>query len=291
MKRCLALFALLMAAPLSAGEIHASATADRTTATLSQSVLVTLAVEGDAPLRVEPAAGVLDEASGEVWRARAVGLAKAFAPVNGRQRWEQDYRLDPFVPGSVPLAFAPLKVYSGTAIDPVPVDGPRLTIEVTTNYAGNPAEARTIEGVEAVPDEPTTAVPRVLYLIPVGVVVLAGALLAVRRWHRPPELPSPRERAIADLARLEDPAIPDREFAERLVAAVLVLAEARPGTTAEVLALAPDHHRESLEFVLTRCDVVKFANVPIPAEARSVLVESARQLERSSTIVPNETHR
>ena len=291
MKRCLAFCALLMATPLSAGEIHASATADRTTAALSQSVLVTLAVEGDAPLRVEPAAGVLDEVSGEVWRARAVGLPKTLAPFNGRQRWTQDYRLDPYVPGSVPLAFAPLKVYSGTAIDPASVEGPRLTIEVTTNYTGNPAEARAVEGVEAVPDEPATSIPWGLYLIPVGIAAFAGALLAVRHLQRPPKVPSPRERAITDLARLDDPAIPDREFAERLAATVLVLADAAPGTTAEVLAQAPEQHHDSLEFILARCDVAKFANVPIPAEARSVLLETARQIERSSTIVPNETHR
>src|SRR5206468_3338228 len=91
----------LSTSPLRAQSVTATATADRTAVRLSESIRVTFAVEGAAPLRVEMPADkdlLTGEAAG-VWRIRPDGPATTEPLAGGRERWSQPYRLDPYQPG------------------------------------------------------------------------------------------------------------------------------------------------------------------------------------------------
>ncbi len=286
MTRILSAIALIaFALSANAGEIRTTATADRDSVRLSDSVTVTLTVEADAPLRVEPDRAILNEATAEVWRARAIGTPTVVDLPNERQRWAQTYRLDPYVPGELALSFGTLKVFVGVAPEPVLVDGPTVTVRVSTTLIGSgPGEARPFTGIEVVP--PATAQPadwgRSIYLIGGFLLLIGGVLGILRRLRRKPTPLSPRQRAIAELARLEDPDVPEAEFAERLAEAVRGLVGNATSTSLELLATVPAELRDDLAAVLSRCDLAKFAGLPITRAEREPLLASARHI-RSAT--------
>jgi len=283
MTRLLATLALFLGSlAANAGEIRTSATVDKNDVRLSDSVTVTLIVEADAPVRVEPDREILNEATAEVWRARASGAPKVVDLPGQRQRWTQTYRLDPFVPGDLTLTFAQLKVFVGVAPDPVLVNGPSVTVRVGTALAGSGAgEARPITGIEAVPPAPAQSRSwvRTLGLATGSILLVGGAVFVVlRRLRRKPIPLSPWQRAVAELDALEDREIPEGVFTERLAVAVRGLVGTATATTEELLTTVPVELRDDLEAVLARCDLAKFAGVRILDEEREPLLNDARRL-------------
>lgn len=270
-------------------------TAETRTVRLSESVRVTLSVEGESPLRVEPPDEILDEESAAVWRARPAGPATVMDLPGGRQRWARTYRLDPYLPGKpLRLGFAPARAFAGTDPQPKEVVWKPVDVTVTTEVTGaGTADARPPTGIEELPPVGDTAGSwreRAAALAVLGVaILLAGGVGAwlLRKRRRPP--PSPEEWAIA---RLDELAPDDPAFADRLSDALRQYVEARTPiaatklTTAELRAELERSGGWSAEragdliAVLDRCDRVKFAADRPTNEEAAALVGFARRVVR-----------
>jgi hypothetical protein len=273
----------LTGTPLFAQTVTARAEVDRDKIRLSDTVLVTLTVEGLAPLRVELPEPLLAKEAAAAWYVRPRPEPAVVAPLpGGRERWSRAFRLDP-LPGGPPVAFAPLKVTAGTATQPeeVPVNAVEVTVQ-TALATAKPEDARPVTGIETLPPPPTDhAGPGVwLVAVPAGLVVV-GLLVGLRRWRvRNRPLP-PAGWAATEFDRLEGEA--GVALADRLAAVLRGYVERRYGvpaprlTTAELAVEAgrAGWPADGLREVLERCDRAKFAGeAPDAAEARELLTRA-----------------
>lgn len=270
----------------------ATLTLDRTSASLSDAVRATVAVEGPAPLVVAAPKEPLAGAAAEAWRIRPAGPAAVEKLPGGRERWAQTYRLDPYVPGdAVPVAFAPFEVAAGAG-PAARVEVPPQTVAVRTGVKDpKPADARPITGVEDPPAGPAAGGgwPVVPAVSVAAVVLLVVAAVLVRR-KRAPTPPAPAEWAGRELAAIEADLAAGRlapaDLADRLAAAVRGFLERRYGvpatrrTTGELAAAEPTPPGgavpvDAVRPVLERCDLAKFAGrPPSPDECRELLAQA-----------------
>jgi MYXO-CTERM domain-containing protein len=268
---------LVVGTGVAAGQVDATATADRTAVRLSEAVRVTLAVEGPAPLRVELSPAVVDDPTAEAWRVRPTGPPAVADLPAGRQRWTQSFRADPYRPGDpLRLAFAPTRV--GGAEVPFPPLAVTVTTEVNDPSA---AAVRPITGIEELPPvEATPGRPAWPWVAAAGAGVLAAAWWLRRRRPAPePSAEDEARRGLADaasaLARGDDPAA----VADRVAGVVRRFLARRHGlpagamTTAEVLT-AGDWPAE-VGAVLTVCDRARFAGRPAAADEMAAAVRLA----------------
>lgn len=266
--------------------VTSSATVDRTDIRLSDSVRVTLTVEGTAPLRVELPKELLNAASLEAWRLRPLGAANVDNLPGGRQRWSQTFRADPYRPGKLTLGFAPAEAFVGVAPKPVPVDWKPFPEINVSSPVQDTDEARPVTGIEHLPSLPSATDSRGL----VGAVLaglLAAALSAVvvvwmMRRRKPVPL-SPAEWATRELDALEG--ADGDDFAERLSDVVRTYLERRSGlpatrrTTAELLVVVVEGFPvEAVRPILERCDAAKFAALPLSPDDRQRFLAAARSL-------------
>jgi hypothetical protein len=283
-------FLLLMSVPAFGADVTVSAKPDRTAVRLSESVIVTLAVEGPAPLRVELPNDLLDEPSALAWRLREAGPAKTEDLPAGRQRWSRSYRADPYQPGEkLRLGFAAAQAFAGANPRPQAVEWSAVEVTVTTEVAGDLAELRPPTGIELLPAPPTRSLPAWGWAAgTVGVAVIALALgtlvrRAVRRSAAP--LP-PREWVIREFDRLAAEPLDGGAFAERLSGVLRTFLERRTGlpstrlTTAEFAAAAatvePPVPVAQAVSVLEWSDRVKFAGWRPSAEDCAARLADAR---------------
>jgi len=261
-------------------------TPDRITLRLSDTIVVTVVVEGTAPLRVEVPKDLLTGASADIWRVDPAGPAGTAALPDDRARWTQQYQCSPFQPGAgLPLEFAPFRVKAGPAVEAVALSDKPLSFTVRTDLLGAKAEdARPATGVEELPPPPTSPVglPAVWAIAVGGVLVAAAAVFAtVRRRNRVPEVP-PTAEALAALDTASDPP------PERVAAVVRRFLRRRfglptdPVTTRELLALVrertdwPAERVADLDAILSACDVAKFTDRLPGAEAATATRDAAR---------------
>ena len=239
---------------------------------LSQSVRVTLALEGPAPLRgaVELPKQLLTADADGSWRIRPDGEAEIKPLPNGRERWQQVYRLDPYAPGK------PLRAtFNPVAVNQQQVTWPavEVTVERTSSESAPLPEPHSVTAVE---DVPSVNVPLlqdrslVPWIVGAGTLVCAVGVLAVWMRQRGRKSIPPAERAREALARLvrgdmcgdvvpEQVAAILREFVERRFAV-----PATKLTTTELSAATaqqgwPIEQSEALRAVLDECDRAKFA--------------------------------
>ena len=261
---------------------------------LSGSIQLSLALEGPAPLRLElpkDAEKLLAPESATVWHIKSLGPAKVTPVEGGRERWEQKFRLSPFVHGEkVPIAFATIKVNSED------VTFPTKEVRVQTSIAEAKADnARPVTGIEELPTiEPpqpeTTGWQFMAVLGGIFAVVLIGAIIR-RSRAKPPPVP-PGEWAGRELDRLERDRALERisslVAAERLAAILREFIEIRHGlsatklTTAELLAECAKANWSAdrtapLAEILERCDRAKFAGDAPDAERILAMVNRARE--------------
>lgn len=281
---------------------------------LSDSTTLTLALEGSAPLRVampEGPAKLLTAESAAVWRIRPAGRPKSESLGDGRERWTQSFRLDPFAAGNpVVIAFAPVKVKAGTDLNEQEVTWPAVNVTVELERwkdAGRDDLERArqetrITGIEtlpplAPPDPGDVGWKVAAVLGAVFALVVAAALM--RRWRaKPPPLP-PGEWAERELARLEADLAEGRATtaaaADRTATILRGYIERRYAlnatklTTAELLASAeeagwPADSAGELREILERCDRSKFAGVvPDAAESASLMGRSRDWVKATSS--------
>ena len=271
--------------------VTAAATPDRTTIRLSEHLRVTLAIEGPAPLRVELPEPLLAAGSASAWRVRPAGPAKTEPAGEGKERWSQVYRLDPYLPGdAVGLAFAPARVTAGTALRPAEAAWPEIEVRVQTSLAGARADdARPVTPIEELPPVEPVEPGRVGWYVGGATTLLfaAAVLLALRRrWRERARALPPGAWATAELDRLGRERVSGGELAERVAAVLREFVERRHGlpasklTTTELAAAAeragwPAESVAVLRELLGRCDRAKFAGeAPDEAESAQLLARA-----------------
>jgi len=271
------------------GEAICRVSLDRAEVPLSGELNVTLSIEGPAPVEVEPPRPLTPSPD---WRVRP-GQPKTVTLPNGRERWEQSFRLEPFQSGRVALPLEPVRYRTKNELRDWTLTWPPLEVQVTSEV-GEPdlGKARGVTGIDELPPIPTSAFPWT-YVVLAG-IVFASACLAVtivllrRRAIR--TVRSPRERAIDELLRLEADAASIPDLAERLADLVRRYLEGRYDlaatrqTTAEFLTslrgqnTLTDEQIANVDDLLRRADLAKFAEAnPSPDECASMLA-SARRL-------------
>ena len=203
---------------------------DARTVALSGKRLLTVSVEGPAPLRVDLSDVPLAPASAAIWKSNAAGAASAEPTSAGRERWQRTFWLHPYSAGeSVPLMPAALTVRAGTSADSrIEWERP-LSVRVTTDVdPADPGRLRPLAPSEPVPAAIPTNRGDALWAA-VAIAVLAGlaALIAMRRGGR-------RVRSAEDAVQAANRAL-DR----------LALSEAPDGDAAQELG---DILRRFIEF-------------------------------------------
>jgi hypothetical protein len=272
---------------------------------LSGSTQLTLAIEGPAPLRVDlpkEAEKLLTSESATVWQIRPLGKTKITPLDGGRERWEQKFRLSPFVPGEkLTTAFAPLKVLAGGQLNSQEILFPSKDVRVQTTIADVKAEqARPVTGIEPLP----TVVPPEPESIGWQFAAVLGCIFAavlivvlIRKSRSKPPPVAPGEWAESELDRLERNHALERiagfQAADRLAAILREFMERRFGlsatklTTAELVvefgkASWPVERNEEIQRILERCDLAKFAGEPPETQDLQVLLNDSRRFVTQS---------
>jgi hypothetical protein len=291
----LALVVLLVPTP--ATEITHAIVLDSQAVSLSDSVMATLTIEGPAPLWVRPAADVLAAESAAAWRVQTIGEPKVETLPDGRQRWEQRYRLDPYQTGDpLPIQFAPFQAQAGDA-QRRELEWPvqKVRVETTVKVIPSPAEARSVTGIEELPPPPRVGWNDAyhIYLILGTIIQLLAIYTGWAIWQamRAKPEPTPRERAVAELERLNQSNIDPPAFAELLSQTLRDYLARRFQTatdwrtTAELLAHARqqpapwwDIQGETVRAVREACDLVKFAGVGLGDAERAGLIAQAHSI-------------
>ncbi len=266
------------------GDVVPVVTIDRNVIRLSESVRITLSLDGATPLRVDLPKELLDELSTKSWRIRPQSAAVVEDQPNEQQRWSQSFRVDPYIPGeAVHLGFAAVNVQAGTDREPKAIAWKSLEVRVTTTVKGDVlSEMRGGTGIELLP-EPTVSQrelpPWVLatFLIAFAVMVMATWIGQRRRNHQ--TVRTIEQQALANLDNIPDGSTPAdilRQYIEaRTGMAVLHL------TTPELLQSLQPRVLPNLQVVLERCDLAKFSGVTPDANDRFELIEMAKRFVTS----------
>jgi hypothetical protein len=250
------------------------ATADQPVLRLSDTLTVVVTADGPAPLRVEPPKDLLAPEAALVWKVEPLGPA-ALTDRGADQRWQQAYKLSPFVPGEkVPVTFNPFRV-NGTDQTPDP-----LAVKVETSLQTAKADdARPVTDIELLPAVPSAGFGWGLGLTAAVVGLFLVAVLAALLRHRAkPKAVPPTEWALAELDALDPDRLTPRELTDGLTATVRGFVGRRfalapdPFTTAELLAAADAagvwsaDTRSRVSAVLEACDRVKYAGYAATAD-------------------------
>lgn len=271
-----------------------SRTPDQATVSLAESLPITLTLEGPAPLRIEPPANWLSDSSADVWKISHIEPAKLEALPDGRERWSLSFRVDPFVPGNVPLQFA-TAMANGEVID-----WPGLEVRVISTLDAKTAEVRPITGIETVPPSPPLDVREdsTFAIIAFAILAITGLMLVIARRMRRRVPESPFAWAVRELDQLErtSPAMEANRVLDRLSHVVRVYLERVTQIPATRLTTAEVERQGEPAFaawrnLLERCDAVKFAGEPTSHEECSRLLAEARERIREAWRIASPTGR
>lgn len=262
--------------------------ADRESLALSDSVTVTLTLEGPAPLRIEPPARWLSEESAAVWKVASASPAKVEAIPDGRERWTITLRVDPFLPGeSLPLQFATAKVTAGADVAAQSVSWDGLEFRVETSLDAKTATPRPITGIEPVPEVIISpiAMPLDRVSIAFGLLVFAVVLLVIARIIRRSRVPvDPVAASLRELERLRSVPEPGRVL-DRVVQVSRAFLERRSGIrathlTAEEFAIASKDVPDAAEWqtLFEQCDARRFAGETLTRDEALAAIDMAMRL-------------
>ena len=278
------LVAMLAPTLSSATEVVPVVTIDRNTIRLSESVRITLSLDGATPLRVDLPKELLDELSTKSWRIRPQSAAVVEDQPNGQQRWSQSFRVDPYIPGeAVHLGFAAVNVQAGMDRESKAVSWKSLEVRVTTTVKGDAiSEMRRGTGIELLPeptDSPRSFPPWLLAAFLAAFAVMAVVAWIGRRVRKRQVVLTIEQQALANLDSIPEGTTP-ADILRRYI-------EARTGlallhlTTPELLQSLQPRVLPNLQVVLERCDRAKFSGVTPDANDRFELIEMAKRFVTS----------
>jgi hypothetical protein len=267
---------------------------------LSEKLLLTLSVEGTAPLKIEggdQVAQVQALLKSGLWLScEPVGSPKHTTTADGKERWEAAVRLRSSPPkeGIIELRALPVDYTEGGGSEVKRVAWQPIKLRITTDVAS-------VEKKELRPITPPEDLPRPLswtrWLPWVGIGVAVAGLVAGgwglrRRFTSPPRPLAPHEWAARELDRIEAMQLPEAGETERfhtllsdVVRAYLERRFSLPAshqTTAEFLETmrrSPQltaAQQGLLRDFLGRCDMAKFARAAPPAEECRAVAGMAR---------------
>jgi hypothetical protein len=281
---------------------------------LSTKLLLTLSIEGPAPLKVdggdEAALESLVKAlkdSGLWFSCEPAGPPTHTAAVAGRDRWEAAIRLSPLPPRDSTIEFRPASVkYTDGAGEEHTIVWQPVKLRVTTTVASLDVK-KELRDITPPEDPPPAPLSWTRWLPWAGIATAVAGLVAggwgLRRRFAPVAPPlAPHEWAARELDRLEALQLPEAGEAERyhtlLSDVVRVYLERRfslpasQQTTAEFLEtmrrspqLTPAQQGLLRDF-LERCDMAKFARAAPPPEECRALAAMARSFVKESTPRP-----
>jgi hypothetical protein len=256
---------------------------DPATVPLTGEVRLTISVDGEAPLVVEPV--LFPDPPG--WRVRATLPTSLIDRPGGRQRWQASFRLVPDNPGDLALPPSAIRVRAGGRETPVKIDWQPLPVRVTTTLSRvDLDEARGVTGPEpAPPTTPPLWMDERVWAVGIVGIAVATAVFVGRGLRPPPAREPPLDEWTAgELERLSrlDPAKPETADAlAELLRGVLSRRFQLPvtgKTTSELIALLcatavpavneTEHGRDgrgtpiqtSWQTLLERCELARFAN-------------------------------
>jgi hypothetical protein len=199
-------------------EVIASVEPTEATIRLSDTIILTLVVDGPAPLRVDLPRRLLDDSSARVWQLHAQGAGTIIDLASGRQRWSRTYVATPFIPGKrLPLVFAPVAVTAATAVKAQEIPVPPVYVTVTTQITRlDPEEIRPITPPLPSPESTTNPDWRLLGLI--VVVTLVATMFLLRQLYRRNKFQrvDSRQRFLEELDSLSRQQIPASIAASKL---------------------------------------------------------------------------
>ncbi len=247
-------------------QVSTTATPDKKTVSLSQSLRVTLAVEGSAPLRVELPKQLLAPEADRDWKIQPVGKPTVAPAGDGRERWVQVFRLDPYVAGdAMTVLFAPLKVNGRETT------GPGFDMRVLSpGIEAKDDAARPVTGIEELPGPPVEPHSSLVWWWALNALLVVAVVAVAWRMRRRPKPVLPTAWAAAAFDKLERNAASGAELVEGIATVIRGFIERRFGipapklTTQELLATAeqagwPVEQTDPLRLLLDDCDRAKFA--------------------------------
>ncbi len=273
---------------------------DRVEIRLSDEIRLTMSMEGDAGLEVQPPE---PRTTSPDWQVRREFAPERVPLPGGHVRWQERFRLSPLKPGDLSLALAPLRYrlspdtedWQEIAWRPIPV---HVSTEI---FRADLSELRDIPPPEEVPPAPSMTAPFAWASLALAIVLLllSGWALLRRRSRWTPALP-PGAWALAELERIQLPVeFTERDvehFFTRLSDVLRRYVELRyhlpapEQTTAEFLEemrrspqLQPEQQAVLRDF-LERCDLVKFARVQPSTEECRAAAERARTFVEQTVV-------
>lgn len=271
---------------------------------LGETSTLTLALEGPAPLRFDvptEAEKWLTATSAATWQIKALGTPKIVKLEDGRERWEQSFRLSAFLHGDrVALAFKTLHVNE----QEVRFDAQTLTVRKTLDDA-KAENAVPVTGIEQLPPispTPTDASGWSFIAALAAVFAFALTVVLIRKSREVPPAVPPVEWAVRELQRIEGDVasgrIDDRTATERVSATLREFVERQFGlpatrlTTAELISACtvadwPVERTEPLRNILEQCDRAKFAGKRPDANEMLAGIRGARIWVEDAKLIPS----
>lgn len=231
-------------------------------------VTLTLTVEADAPLSVEPVKFAALPGWSLVETAPAVTET---LPAN-RAVWRASFRLSPERPGELPLPPPALRVRAAGRQSVTEIAWEPFAVRVETTLAGATLdEAKGVAGPIRPPEEPASLTP---WLIAAGLAATA-AFVAVLARRRQPSIPtiSPEDEARSRFAALTPFDVDALDAAIRKYLVRRGIAADRL-TTVELRATLDANWLD----LFRRCDLARYASQPFDAAEWDRLVARAQSL-------------
>jgi len=253
-------------------------TADRNELRLSDVLMVTVTVEGSAPLRVKPPEVWVSVEKPETWILRPSLPARTDSIAPGRQRWTQLLVVEPMASGdAVPLTLSAVRVSQGDATAEFVLDMPTLSFHIVGLPQGS--QPRGYGPIELLPETQPRRVPIPVIFGMVG-MLFSGIVLLVKllQGRRKPILPAPSPPTLDELT---GEAFKSADFAAALRAEV----QTRLGvgrSLMEAASMVPPIIRE----ILSRCEAAIYGPAQLGVEERKAMMTTIREHFATSPLDP-----
>lgn len=229
---------------------------------LSDALTVTLTIDALPPYTVTLPIPLLSENSRHAWHIKTSGPAVIRKQVDGQERWSQEFRLEPFTVGELPVEFATIMVNESAIVLPI-----KTAIVKTAVESG--AQPRPLTAPES---RPPTSPPNSSMVAPVLVALLLVATVLFALKRRQSKVPVAETHELHRQAIIELEHEPDSvRFCEKLSKVVREIYGLTSQTTSEVVDLDIRH-------VLSHCDAVRFAEGSLSPETRDALLSEAKRI-------------